>query len=105
MFGRIEVVYDQRNDALTVPRSALLQDAGETAVFAVRDSKAVRVPIEVGHLSGELAEVRKGLEEGDQVVTAGKVALRDGAAVEVLNPPATASIEAAQVADASKAGR
>lgn len=105
MFGRIEVVYDQRNDALTVPRSALLQDAGETAVFAVRDSKAVRVPIEIGHLSGELAEVRKGLDEGDQVVTAGKVALRDGAAVEVLNPPATASLEAAQVADASKAGR
>lgn len=105
MFGRIEVVYDQRNDALTVPRSALLQDAGETAVFAVRDSKAVRVPIEIGHLSGELAEVRKGLDEGDQVVTAGKVALRDGAVVEVLNPPATASIEAAQVADASKAGR
>ncbi|MFH1598758.1 MAG: efflux RND transporter periplasmic adaptor subunit [Pseudomonadota bacterium] len=105
MFGRIEVVYDQRNDALTVPRSALLQDAGETAVFAVRDSKAVRVPIEIGHLSGELAEVRKGLDEGDQVVTAGKVALRDGAAVEVLNPPAAASLEAAQVADASKAGR
>ena len=105
MFGRIEVVYDQRNDALTVPRAALLQDAGETAVFTVRDSKAVRVPIEIGHLSGELAEVRKGLDEGDQVVTAGKVALRDGAAVEVLNPPAAAAIDAAQVADASKAGR
>ncbi|GGA75356.1 MexH family multidrug efflux RND transporter periplasmic adaptor subunit [Arenimonas soli] len=105
MFGRIEVVYDQRSDALTVPRSALLQDAGETAVFAVRDSKAVRVPVEIGHLSGELAEVRKGLAEGDQVVTAGKVALRDGAAVEVLNPPTAASIEAARVADASKAGR
>ncbi len=105
MFGRIEVVYDQRNDALTVPRAALLQDAGETAVFTVRDSKAVRVPIEIGHLSGELAEVRKGLDEGDQVVTAGKVALRDGAAGEVLNPPAAAAIDAAQVADASKAGR
>lgn len=105
MFGRIEVVYDQRSDALTVPRSALLQDAGETAVFTVRDNKAVRVPIEIGHLSGELAEVRKGLDEGDQVVTTGKVALRDGAAVEVLNPPATAGIDAAHVADASKAGR
>ncbi len=105
MFGRIEVVYDQRSDALTVPRSALLQDAGETAVFAVRDNKAVRVPIEIGHLSGELAEVRKGLDEGEQVVTTGKVALRDGAAVEVLNPPAAAGIDAAQVADASKAGR
>ena len=86
MFGRIEVVYDSRTDALTVPRSALLEDAGETAVYAVRDSKAVRVPIEVGYLSGELAEVRKGLKEGDQVVTAGKITLRDGAVVEVLNP-------------------
>lgn len=106
MFGRIEVVYDQRSNALTVPRSALLQDAGETAVFTVRDSKAVRVPIEIGHLSGELAEVRKGLEEGEQVVTAGKIALRDGATVEVLNPPAgSTDVDVAQVADASAAGR
>lgn len=101
MFGRISVVYDERTDALTVPRAALLEDAGETAVFAVRDNKAVRVPIEVGHLSGELAEVRKGLDEGEQVVTAGKVTLRDGATVEVLNPPAGAvESNVAQVAEA-----
>jgi membrane fusion protein (multidrug efflux system) len=100
MFGRIEVVYDQRADALTVPRAALLEDAGETAVFAVREAKAVRVPIEVGHMSGELVEVRKGLTEGEQVVTAGKITLRDGAAVEVLNPPAGGAVDTdvAQVA-------
>ena len=105
MFGRIEVVYDQRNDALTVPRSALLEDAGQSSVYAVRDSKAVRVPVELGHLSGELAEIRKGLEEGEQVVTAGKVTLRDGAAVEVLNPPAPATAaDVAQVAATAHAG-
>jgi len=100
MFGRIEVVYDQRADALTVPRSALLEDAGETAVFAVREAKAVRVPIVVGHMSGELVEVRKGLTEGEQVVTAGKITLRDGASVEVLNPPAGGAVDTdvAQVA-------
>jgi len=32
MFGRIEVVYDQRADALTVPRAALLEDAGDLAL-------------------------------------------------------------------------
>lgn len=100
MFGRIEVVYDSRTDALTVPRQALLEDAGETAVYAVRDKKAVRVPIEVGYLSGELAEVRKGLKEGEQVVTAGKITLRDGAAVEVLNAaPDAGAVDAAKVAD------
>lgn len=103
MFGRIEVVYDQRADALTVPRAALLEDAGETAVFAVREGKAVRVPIQVGHLSGDLAEVREGLGEGEQVVTAGKVTLRDGAAVEVLNPRAAG--EGAEVARVEGGGQ
>ena len=87
MFGRIGVIYDQREDALTIPRTALLEDAGESAVFAVRDGAAVRVPIELGYINGELAEVRGGLNEGDSVVTAGKVTLRDGIKVEVLNAP------------------
>ena len=33
MFGRIEIVYDHRDDALTVPRSALIEEDGETKVF------------------------------------------------------------------------
>lgn len=88
MFGRIEVVYDERVDALTMPRVALLEDEGEPAVFVVRESKAVRVPVELGYVNGELAEVRSGLVEGDDVVTAGKVAIRDGSEVEVINPSA-----------------
>ncbi|HEY0230086.1 MAG TPA: efflux RND transporter periplasmic adaptor subunit [Dokdonella sp.] len=35
MFGRIEVAYDQRHDALVVPRSALLEEDGESSVFTV----------------------------------------------------------------------
>jgi membrane fusion protein (multidrug efflux system) len=35
MFGRVEIIYDQRADALTIPRSALIEEDGETAVFVV----------------------------------------------------------------------
>ena len=84
MFGRISIDYDQRADALTVPRSALLEDDAEAAVFVVEGDKARRVPIELGYLDGEWAEVRDGLEEGARVVTAGKVTLRDGSAVQVI---------------------
>ena len=84
MFGRISIDYDQRADALTVPRAALLEDDSEPAVFVVDDGKAKRVPIELGYLDGEWAEVRGGLDEGAQVVTAGKVTLRDGSAVQVI---------------------
>ena len=83
MFGRIRIDYDQRADALVVPRIALLDD-GDPAVFTVRDGKASRVPVKVGYVDGEWIEVREGLKAGDQVVVAGKVALREGSAVQVI---------------------
>ena len=42
MFGRIDIVYDHRDDALTIPRSALIQEDGETAVFVV-DAAPIKV--------------------------------------------------------------
>lgn len=93
MFGRIRIEYDSRADALVIPRTALLDDEGEPAVFAARGGKAVRVPLAIGYLDGEWAEVRSGLKAGEQVVVAGKTALRDGSAVQVLaggKPPSAA---------------
>ncbi|MUV14817.1 efflux RND transporter periplasmic adaptor subunit [Noviluteimonas gilva] len=88
MFGRIRIDYDQRTDALVVPRIALLEDEGDPAVFAVKQGKAVRVPIKLGYLDGQWAEVRQGLKVGDQVVTAGKVALREGSPVQIVGDQA-----------------
>jgi membrane fusion protein (multidrug efflux system) len=99
MFGRIRIDYDQRTDALVVPRVALLDDEGDPAVYAVRSGKAARVPLKLGYIDGQWAEVRQGLKEGDQVVTAGMVAMREGSAVQVVNPTASGSA-AKQVAKA-----
>ncbi len=90
MFGRIQVRYDRRDDALTVPREALIEGDGDTAVFAVRDGKAVRVPVRLGYVDGILAEILSGLNDGERVVTIGKATLREGATVEVVNLPAVA---------------
>ena len=90
MFGRIRIDYDQRADAMVVPRLALLDD-GDPAVFRVRDGKVARVPVKLGYAEGPWVEIRDGLAVGDKVVTAGKVALRDGTAVQVIgDKPATA---------------
>ncbi|MBD9378171.1 efflux RND transporter periplasmic adaptor subunit [Pseudoxanthomonas sp. PXM04] len=93
MFSRIRIDYDQRADALVVPRIALLDD-GDPAVFVVRDGKAARVPVKLGYADGEWLEVREGLKPGDRVVTAGKVALRDGSAVQVIGDPAPKAVAA-----------
>ncbi len=98
MFGRIRIDYDQRPNALVVPRVALLDD-GDPALFVIREGKAARVPVKVGYVDGEWIEVREGLKPGDQVVTAGKVALREGSAVQVIGAEAPAKA----VADAAAA--
>ncbi len=35
MFGRLEIVYAKHDDVLTIPRAALVEEDGETAVFVV----------------------------------------------------------------------
>jgi membrane fusion protein (multidrug efflux system) len=90
MFGRIEVVYDQRTNALTVPRIALLEDEGEPAVYVIEGKTAKRKTVQLGYTNGEIAEIRSGLKEGDQVVTAGKVAIRDGTEVQVIDSAGSA---------------
>ena len=84
MFGRIRIDYDQKTDALVVPRVALLEDDTDPAVYVVRGKKAVRVPVKLGYSEGGWTEVRAGLRSGDQVVVAGKTALREGSDVQVL---------------------
>ncbi|NHF65678.1 efflux RND transporter periplasmic adaptor subunit [Xanthomonas hortorum] len=103
MFGRIRIDYDQRKDALVIPRLALLDD-GEPAVFVVRNGKASRVPVKLGYAEGPWLEVRQGLKEGDQVVTAGKVALRDGTAVQIIGQPERKPVAAAAPAAGDNTG-
>ena len=84
MFSRLDINYDQRADALVVPRTALLEDGGEPAVYVVRDGKAQRTVLKLGYNDAGWVEVREGLKPGDQVVIAGKAALREGSAVQVI---------------------
>lgn len=84
MFGRFEIIYDRRENVLTIPRTALLEDETDPAVYVVRAGKAVRAPVRLGYSNGEIAEIVSGLKAGDQIITTGKVAVRDGAGVTVI---------------------
>ncbi len=102
MFGRIRIDYDKRADALVVPRVALLDDEGDPAVFAVRNGKAARVPVKLGYMDGEWVELREGIKAGDSVVTAGKIALRDGTPVQVIGDPAAKAVAKVEAESAGK---
>jgi membrane fusion protein (multidrug efflux system) len=84
MFGRINIVYDQHANVLQIPRSAIVEDAGETAVFVVEDDKAVRKLVETGYSDSGMMEITLGLSDGDRVITVGQIGLKDDALVTII---------------------
>ena len=103
MFGRIRINYDQRANALVVPRSALLEDGNAPAVYVVRQNKAVRTALKLGYSEGQWVEVRDGLREGDAVVVAGKAAVRERSDVTVLDGASATAAPAAKTEPAGAA--
>lgn len=71
----------QGEDVLQVPASALFRYRDAWAVFAVRGGRAVRTRVEIGHRNGLAAQVLKGLNAGETVITHPSDAVDDGVRV------------------------
>lgn len=99
MFGRINIVYDMHEDALQIPRSAIVEEAGKTAIFVVADDVAERRIIRTGYAESGQIEVLEGLDDVEAFVIVGQTTLKDGATVSIIN--AAESGEAAASADTS----
>ncbi|MGM3213539.1 hypothetical protein ACS229_27850, partial [Klebsiella pneumoniae] len=67
--------------------------------------KVARVAVKLGYAEGPWVEIREGLAAGDQVVTAGKVALRDGTTVQVIADPKAKTVAAAGTPAAKQADK
>jgi membrane fusion protein (multidrug efflux system) len=83
MFVRVRLLFGERKGVLMLPEQAIVP-GGQPAVFKVVDGKAVLVKIRIGVRRAAQVEVVDGLAEGDVVVTAGQLKLRDGAAVKAI---------------------
>lgn len=90
MFGRVEIRYDRREQAVLVPKDAVLSEDAANSVFVVDAGKARRRAIKTGYADGDHYEVLEGLKVGEQVVTTGQTSLKDDARIEVVNVPAPA---------------
>jgi RND family efflux transporter MFP subunit len=79
--GEIET---RKDDALVVPKSAVLPGDDDFYLFTVADKKAVKHTVKLGiQTPTEVEVLSPDLKAGDQVVTVGNYELTDGATVEV----------------------
>lgn len=87
MFSRLQVLYDKRDNALLIPKDAVVIEDANASVFVVKDGAALRRSVELGYSNDWQYEIRSGLESGEIVVTTGRASLKDGAKVDVVNMP------------------
>lgn len=86
IFARVEILPRAKSEVLLVPRDAVRREDGRTSVLAVRDGRAVAVPVSLGDVSEETVEVVHGLRVDDEVVVGeGAGRLGPGMRIRVAN--------------------
>lgn len=87
MFGRVHIVHEKYENALLIPREAVIVDGDEEAVFLIEDNKASRRLLSTGITQNGMVQVLGGLTEEDRFVILGQAGLKDGTTVRVVNEP------------------
>lgn len=86
-FARALVVWEQRQQVV-VPMTAVVFEGDRRFVFVAEGegeaSLAKRVPIELGLIKGDRAEVVAGLQPGQQLIVSGIQRLKDGGTIKIL---------------------
>ena len=82
----VRIVVWEAPSVLTVPTGALFRKGDQWAVYVVDDGRAHRTLLELGHQTGQYAEVVSGLAEGARVIVHPGDTLVDGARVRERPP-------------------
>ena len=86
MFTQVSLNYDTRDNAVLVPRKALMAIDDKVNVFVINsEGLATKHAIKIGYQEGNLVEVLDGLNSNQKVVITGHQNLKDNAVVEIVN--------------------
>lgn len=93
MFGRFNVIFDQHDNAMTLPRTAIDELDDEKNIYHIVDGKAQRVVVKTGLENKGKVEILDGLSGTEAVVILGQSGLRQGTKVKVVTGPETQTPE------------
>ncbi len=82
MYAKVAFTVDKKDNALVIPTAALVDLGGNRGVFLANQGELGQVAsfkkVDIGIVNQTLAEVTSGLSEGENIVTTGAGALREG---------------------------
>jgi HlyD family secretion protein len=83
MYARVGITTDVKKDSLVIPLNSVADLGGRRGIFQHVNGVAIFRTVELGSENEEFVEVLGGLNEGDQVITTGARALRDGDRIQL----------------------
>jgi RND family efflux transporter MFP subunit len=109
MYARVDLTLESRDNALTVPSSAVVDVQGTAGVFVASGDTpqpasnppaqaatltAKFQPVQIGIRDAEQVEITSGISDGTRVITTGATALRDGDPIVAAKPGQTGAAPA-----------
>lgn len=86
LFVGVRIITDTRQNAVLVPKRAVVYEGGERYVYAVVNDRAVKRKLVVGYEDPQNIEATSGFDVGIPVVVLGQNGLKDGSFVRIVNP-------------------
>jgi HlyD family secretion protein len=78
MYARVGITTHTKKNALVLPANAVIDLGGRRGVFQLQNNVAVFRTVQVGTEKGDVVEILAGVKEGEEVISTGAGALRDG---------------------------
>lgn len=112
-FARVQMVMDTHENALLVPKEAVIEENARTYLFVVKELspedstgesdgpeyKAIKVDVATGLENSDFIEVLEGIEDDDRVVTYGQQTLKSESRISVTTAEAELETAAAVTAE------
>jgi RND family efflux transporter MFP subunit len=85
MFVNTHIITATHNNAVLIPKRAIVYENEVMNVFIVRDSLAHKLILKVGFQDHEKVESLEGISEGDLIIVIGQAGLKDKTKVKIVN--------------------
>ncbi|HET8860081.1 efflux RND transporter periplasmic adaptor subunit [Marivirga sp.] len=82
-FIRINLILENRENAILIPATAIMPKANGHTVFTIKNGRAHLNDVELGIRTSNRVEILKGIEKGDTIAIAGVPQLKDRAEIEI----------------------
>ena len=83
LYLQTEIILDTIQDALVIPKSAVLYKENQAYVMVAREGVASQVYVQTGYQQGQLIQIKSPLKEGETVISFGQRGLENNTPIDV----------------------